>query len=84
MQAASSYNQQLMSREGIQGMVDAVTSLGTGDGTSGGYIEHKMLGVRRLTSMRIPPPPPSYTLSSSNHTLWLDSTEYTTSVPSSL
>lgn len=45
-QAASSYNQEFMSMEGIQQMVNAVTSLGQG---ATAYIEHKMLGVSNFT-----------------------------------
>lgn len=41
-QAASSYNQEPMSLEGIQTMVNAVTSLGQ---SGPAYVEHKMLGV---------------------------------------
>lgn len=48
VQAASSYNQELMSTEGIQTMVNAVTSLGSG-GT--GYVEHKILGVNSQTAL---------------------------------
>ena len=42
LQAASSYNQKLMSFEGIQTMVNAVTSAGADTMV---FIEHKMLGV---------------------------------------